>query len=116
MILLLQAAQIQIFFGYPDDKKLTSGYIFMMAGGAMLWKSVKQSLTTTSTMEAEYVACYKATCEVICLRNFISSFEIVESIARPLTIYCDNTTTVSFFHNNKSFTRTKHFDVKYQFV
>ena len=26
---------------YIDDKKSTSGYIFMMAEGAVLWKSVK---------------------------------------------------------------------------
>ena len=67
-------------------------------------------------MEAEYVACYEATCEPIWLRNFISNFEIVENITRPLTIYCNNTTTVSFSHNNKSSTRARHFDVKCQFV
>ena len=44
-----------------DDKKSTSGYIFMMAEEAVSWKSVKQTLTTSSTMEAEYVACYEAT-------------------------------------------------------
>ena len=41
-------------------KKSTSSYIFMNAKGAVSWKSVKQTLTT-STMEAEYVAGYKAT-------------------------------------------------------
>ena len=29
------------FASYPDDKKSTFGYIFMMGGGAILWKSVK---------------------------------------------------------------------------
>ena len=41
------------FVGCPDDRKSTSGFIFMMAEGAISWKSVKQTLTTTSTMEAE---------------------------------------------------------------
>ena len=49
------------FAGCLDDRKSTSGFIFMMAGGAISWKSVKQTLTATSTMEAEYVACYEAT-------------------------------------------------------
>ena len=29
------------FAGCPDDHKSTSGYIFIMAGGAVSWKSVK---------------------------------------------------------------------------
>ena len=48
-------------------KKSTSVYIFMMAEGAVSWKSVKHTLTTSSTMEVEYVACYEATCHVISL-------------------------------------------------
>ena len=77
------------FAGCPDDRKSTSGFIFMMAGGAISWKSVKQTLTATSTMEAEYVACYEATCQAVWLKNLISGFQIVESISRPLVIYCD---------------------------
>ncbi|KAD6796559.1 hypothetical protein E3N88_07455 [Mikania micrantha] len=38
-----------------DDKKSTSGYIFMLAGGPISWKSHKQQLKTTLTMMAEYV-------------------------------------------------------------
>ncbi|XP_058729485.1 secreted RxLR effector protein 161-like [Vicia villosa] len=53
------------FAGCPNDRKSTSGLIFMMAGGAISWKSVKQTLTATSTMEAEYVACYEATCQAM---------------------------------------------------
>lgn len=36
-------------------------FIFMMSGEVVSWKSVKQTLTTTSTMEVEYVDCYEAT-------------------------------------------------------
>ena len=53
------------YASYVDDKKSTYGYIFIMAEGDVSWKSVKQTLTVSSTMEAEYVACYKATCHVI---------------------------------------------------
>ena len=44
-----------------DDKKPTSGYIFIIDEGAISWKSVKQTLTTSSTIEAKYAACYEAT-------------------------------------------------------
>ncbi|KAM6544368.1 hypothetical protein CsatB_008815 [Cannabis sativa] len=53
--------------GCIDDKKSTSGYIFMMVGGVILWKSVKKTLTTSSIMEVEYMACYEATCQAIWL-------------------------------------------------
>ena len=59
------------YAGFVDDKKSTYGYIFMMVEGAVSWKRVKQTLTASSNMEAEYVVCYEATCQVIWFRNFI---------------------------------------------
>jgi hypothetical protein len=41
-----------------DDRKSTSGYIFTLAGGAISWKSSKQTITTSFMMYAEFVACY----------------------------------------------------------
>ena len=63
----------------------------MMVGRAVSWKSVKQTLTATSTMEAEYVTCYEATCQAMWLKKLFFGFQIVESISKPLVIYCDNT-------------------------
>ena len=88
--------------GCPDDHKSILGYIFMLVGGVISWKSAKQTLTATSTMEAEYIACYEATHQAIWLKNLIVEFGIVESISGPLTIYCDNSVVVCFSHNNKN--------------
>ena len=41
------------FAGCIDSQKSTFGYLFMLAGGAISWKSSKQTVTTTSIMEAE---------------------------------------------------------------
>ena len=38
--------------GCFDDRKSTSRYIFMMTGGAISWKSKKQTLVVFSTMQA----------------------------------------------------------------
>ena len=88
----------------------------MMVGGAVSWKNVKQTLTASSTMEAEYMACYEATCQAIWLRNFISAMGVVDSISRPLKLYCDNSSTVSFSKNTRSTSRSKHIDIRYYFV
>jgi hypothetical protein len=49
------------FAGCIDSRKSTSGYIFLMASGAVSWRSTKQTLTATSIMEAEFVSCCEAT-------------------------------------------------------
>ena len=99
-----------------NDKKSTFGYIFMMAKGAVSWKSIKQTLIASSTMEVVYVACYEATCHAIWLRNFISALEVVHSISRPLKLFCDNSVVVSFSMNIRSTSCSKHIDVKFFFV
>jgi len=43
------------FAGDPDDRKSTSGYVFMLAGGAITWRARKQPLVAFSTVEAEYI-------------------------------------------------------------
>jgi len=39
------------FAGCLDSLRSTSGYTFMLAGGAVFWRSAKKTLTTSSTME-----------------------------------------------------------------
>ena len=38
-----------------ESRKSTSGYVFTLGGGAISWRSVKQSSIADSTMEAEYM-------------------------------------------------------------
>ncbi|RVX09496.1 Retrovirus-related Pol polyprotein from transposon TNT 1-94 [Vitis vinifera] len=60
------------FMGYLDNRRSTLGYIFMLAGGAVSGKSVKQTLIASSTMEVEFIACYEASNHGIWLWNFIT--------------------------------------------
>ena len=76
----------------------------------------KQSITASSTMEAEFVACFEASSHALWLRNFVSGLGVVDSIAKPLRIYCDNTATVFFSKNGKFSSGSKHMDLKYLVV
>jgi len=67
-------------------------------------------------MEEEYIACYEATRQAIWLKIFITKFGIMESISRPLTMYCNNSVVVCFFRNNKITKQLKHFDTKFMFI
>ena len=60
------------FTGCLDSRRSTSGYIFMLAGGVVSWKSVKQTLIASFTMEAEFIACYETSNHGIWLRNFVA--------------------------------------------
>ena len=100
------------FAGCVDTKKSTSGYIFTLAGGAISWKSSKQTITASSTMQAEFVACYEATGQATWLKNFIPVLRVVDSISGPLTLYCDNQLAVLYSSNNKSSGAAKHIDIK----
>jgi hypothetical protein len=47
------------FAGCTDYQRSTSGYIFTLASGAVSWRSRKQTITTSSTMYVEFIACYE---------------------------------------------------------
>ncbi|RVW67425.1 Retrovirus-related Pol polyprotein from transposon TNT 1-94 [Vitis vinifera] len=89
------------FAGCLNSRRSTSGYIFMLAGGAISWKSVKQTLIASSTMEAKFIACYEASKHGIWLQNFITQLRIVDGIEKPLRINCDNKAAELYSKNNE---------------
>ncbi|XP_031106199.1 secreted RxLR effector protein 161-like [Ipomoea triloba] len=102
------------FAGCVDSRKSISGCVFIMAGGAISWRSVKQSLIATSTCEAEFVSCFEATSQGVWLKNFISELRVMDSISKPLKVYCDNSAAIFLAkNNNKSRSRSKHIDIKF---
>lgn len=104
------------FAGCQDSRRSTSGYVYLLAGGAVSWRSAKQTLVASSTMAAEYIACYEASHQATWLRNFVTGLRIVEGIERPLRIYCDNKSAVLFSNNNRSTAKSKHIDIKFLVV
>jgi hypothetical protein len=98
--------------GCLDSRKSTTGYVFLLAGGAISWRSGKQKTTASHTMEAEFIALYETTSQAIWLKNFISQLKVVDSIGKPLKVYCDNEAAVSFSNSNKSTTSCRHMELK----
>ena len=90
------------YVGYIAMRKSTFGYVFMLVGGVVSWRSAKQSLATTSTMEAKFFSCFEATLHGVWLKSFIFGLRFVDSISRSLKLYCDNSTAVFVAGNNKS--------------
>jgi hypothetical protein len=101
------------FAGCIDSRKSTFSYLFMLARGAISWKSAKQTIIASSTMEAKFVPCFEATVHGLWLWNFISGLGIVDSVSNQLRIYCDNSAAVFFFKNDKYSKGAKHMELKY---
>ncbi|RDY13094.1 hypothetical protein CR513_02036, partial [Mucuna pruriens] len=80
------------FARYQDSKRFTFGYIYMLAGRAISWKSVKQTLIAPSIMVAKF------------------------TIEKSLKIYCDNNFTILYSNNNRSSTKSKFINIKFLVV
>ena len=104
------------FAGCQDSRRSTSGYIYLLAGGAISWRSAKQTLIASSTMAAEFIACYEASNHGMWLRNFVTGLRILEGIERPLKLFCDNKSAVMYSNNNRSSSKSKHIDIKFLVV
>ncbi|GJZ33749.1 hypothetical protein Tco_0579185 [Tanacetum coccineum] len=68
-----------------DDTKSQTGYVFILNGGAVNWKSAKQSTTAMSSTEAEYIDAVEASMEAVWMRKFIDGLEdVMPSNKRPM--------------------------------
>ncbi|GJW76294.1 hypothetical protein Tco_0137976 [Tanacetum coccineum] len=99
-----------------DDLQSQTGFVFMMNGGAIDWKSSKQSTTAMYSMEAEYIADAEAAMEAIWIRKFISGLSVVPNIDKPMDMYCDNTCAITIDDEPGGKKGAKHFRRKYHFI
>ena len=67
-----------------DNSRSQSSYVFVMNGGAIDWKSSKQSTVVQSTMEAEYIAASEPAQEAIWIRKFVAELGVVPNIENPM--------------------------------
>jgi hypothetical protein len=104
------------FVDYLDIEKSTSGYIFTLTNGVISWKSSKQTITISSTIYAEFVACYETTGQAEWLKKFVPGLRVVDSIEKSLNIYCDNEPAIQYSYNNKKSDASKHINIMYYVV
>ena len=99
-----------------DNFRSQSGFIFCLNGGAVSWKSSKQSTMADSTTEAEYIAASEATKEVVRIRKFTAELGVVPSICGPVDIYCDNNGAIAQAKEPRSHQKSKHILRRYHLI
>ncbi|RWR85165.1 putative Polyprotein [Cinnamomum micranthum f. kanehirae] len=81
------------------DSLSTTGYIFTLGGGAICWKSKKQTIIANSTMEAELIALASASEEANWLRDLLHEIPLWEKPVPPVLIHCDSTAAIARVQN-----------------
>ncbi|GJT21417.1 zinc finger, CCHC-type containing protein [Tanacetum coccineum] len=78
-----------------EDNLSTSGWVFLLGGGAISWASKKQTCITGSTMESEFVALAAVGKEAEWLKNMILDIPLWSKPITPIFIRCDSAATLA---------------------
>nr|GEY73391.1 hypothetical protein [Tanacetum cinerariifolium] len=99
-----------------DDLKFQTGYVSVLNGGAVDWKSAKQSIFATSSAEAEYIAAFDASKEAVWFRKLIYGLVVVLTIEEPISMYCDNTGAIGIANESGITKGARHFHAKVHYL
>ena len=100
--------------GNLEDRKSTSGYCFIMNGSCICWNYSKQNCVALSTAESEYIALSCAVQEACWLTSLFT--ELDYKYQPPMKIFEDNTAAISIANDSQCTRKTKHIDIKFNFV
>jgi hypothetical protein len=102
------------YAGDINSRRSTTGYVFILNGGAVTWQSKLQPTVANSTTEAEYMAAGQAVREALWLRKLMQDLCI--SDGKPVRLLGDNQAALKLIKNPMSTQRSKHIDVTHHFV
>jgi hypothetical protein len=77
------------------------------------WSSKKQTSVTISTAEAKYVAASQCCAQLLWMRQTLRDFGYNLS---KVPLICDNESAIHLADNPSEHSRTKHIDIRHQFL
>ena len=98
-----------------DDRKSTSGYVFLFGGTTVFWLSKKQGCVAKYTMEAEYIARSTVVSNAVWIKHFVDSLKL-DTHDRPVNVFCDNKSVISLIKSRANSSKGKHIDVNYHYI
>nr|GEZ08638.1 hypothetical protein [Tanacetum cinerariifolium] len=104
---------------YPSDVgsiMYDTRYVFVLNGDVVDWKSTKQSILATSSINVEYIAAFDASKEAVWIRKFISGLGIVPTIEELISMYCDNTGAIATAKDDGVTKGARHFYAKVHYL
>jgi len=93
------------------NRRSTTGYAFILSGGAVSYRSTTQSITATSSTEAEFLAAVTAAKHARYLRAILKELGFAQS--EPTPIYCDNESAIKMINARVPTERSRHIDIQH---
>ncbi|EHK62694.1 hypothetical protein M3S_J82 [Sorghum bicolor] len=100
--------------GDVDDRKSTSGSVFLLGNSLVTWSSQKQRVVALSSCEAEYIASANAACQGIWLSRLLG--ELMGIPTPQVKLLVDNKSAIALSKNPVHHDRSKHIDIRYHFI
>ena len=103
------------FAGDVRDSRSTSGYVVLVNGCVVSWRTTKQKCVSTSTVEAEYISASTACKEVMWITRLMEEI-LGKTLGECPVMFMDNTGALSLAQNDAMSEKTKHIRYTYHFV
>lgn len=97
------------------DAKSITGYVFILAGAAICWRSRKQRCVAASSTHAEYIAMLECVTEFKWLRDLLRELGQNRFVPKPCNIFADNAGAMCIASSIGTSDRSKHINVKYHY-
>ena len=97
-----------------DTRRSHTGYIIMLNGGPVSWKSTRQKSVSLSTAESEWYAASEAGKEIIYLRYILHGFGFEQKKATPL--YEDSRAVICMAENPVNRKASRHIDTRRHWI
>ena len=97
--------------GDVHDRRSVTGYVVLMAGAPVSWRSGKQDTIATSPAESELIAANACALELLYVRQWLDSAGFPQ---QANTLHIDNMQALDIAQDEDSSKRTKHIDVKHK--
>ncbi|XP_071739614.1 secreted RxLR effector protein 161-like [Rutidosis leptorrhynchoides] len=115
---------LSVIEGYSDaswitnveDHSSTTGWVFLLGGGAISWASKKQTCITNSTMESEFIALAAAGKEAEWLRNLVYEIPLWPKPISPISVHCDSSSTVSKAYSHMYNGKSRHLGLRHSMI
>ncbi|RDX68372.1 hypothetical protein CR513_52649, partial [Mucuna pruriens] len=102
------------YAGDFDDRKSTSGYVFLLCSAVVSWSSRKQPIVSLSTIEVELIGAASCAYQAIWLKRVLG--ELCKMQRKATVIRCDSSFAIKLSKNPVMHGRCKHIDVRFHFL